>query len=542
MSSGEDDPHPSLTDHALDAVFARDDAATLEAHVAKYTGLCLGLRWAGTKGPFMLGILWRMWAGTRIGSGRGPRVIESTGLRLLAIALAAFGVTSACGSDDATSGSTTSAPPAIRCETDSDCGLSGVCKPVSTTKKACVYSKSCSAKQPGADATCGGTPGDESQAGAVDCCEVREVPGGTYNRFNNPDYPATVSPFLMDTFEVTVGRFRSWVESTGGNLRASAPAAGAGAHPKVQNSGWRAEWSALLPASRAEIDRMLGPTSGADGCQVGGNLDDYGALTWWTSTLDSKIKSRSQRSSKILEENTQAALDRKPLNCVPWYVLFAFCVWDGGRLPTDAEWGFAAAGGEEQRPFPWSQAFKTNELVHINDDDRLSLEPTWTAGNHLVNAALYDGGENSLILYKFTWGGKEATKFDNATHIAPAGRKALGNGKWGHADLAGGVYEWTLDRGPVKPKTCNDCADVAWPSPSAADPSPTLSQIEDFTSIDGKPNLRWYQGGARVVRGASWDNVLGMSNTQSELEITEYTNYPVGRTYRSLGGRCVRDL
>lgn len=393
----------------------------------------------------------------------------------------------------------------------------------------------------GADTKCGG--GDQGE-GSTDCCDVKKIPGGTFNRFNDSAFPATVSPFALDTFEVTAGRFRTWVTATNGNLRSSAPAAGAGAHPKIPNSGWRTEWNKYLPSSNAEVDIMFGSEDTANGfltCQFGTDPDNYGALTWWTSALESRIKSRNRGNSGVLAENTKDALDRKPLNCVPWHVLFAFCAWDGGRLPTDAEWSFAQSGGSEQRAFPWGNVDPTNLAPIGADRSDLSLVPVFDFGSKYVSGRLYDKtlGENEFEdNYSFTYGGKMMGKKDGASHIPPVGSKPLGNGKWGNADLGGGMFEWMLDEGPIRPGDCKDCANVSWPSVDARDPNAYMKQ-EPFQNQGG---VDWFKGGTRSIRGSAWDNAQGLAAKQEPVEIEFFTSYPVLRSYRSLGGRCARDL
>jgi formylglycine-generating enzyme required for sulfatase activity len=449
--------------------------------------------------------------------------------RRAALLALGFGVAAACGSSESGSGGSGQA----------DGGTSTNPVPGATVH---TRSRSCTGG-PGADSQCGGKPNDDQAAGSTDCCEARAVPGGTYNRFNDPSFPATVSAFALDTFEVTVGRFRAWVEATDGNLRSTAPAEGGGAHPKIAGSGWRTEWNKFLPSSRAEVDRMLGPEDSPNpfmACQYGTDIGDFGALTWWTSALDQKVKSLNKGKQRVLAENTRDALDRKPLNCVPWQVLFAFCVWDGGRLPTDAEFGFALAGGSEQRPFPWGTVDAQN-LAHIANRNDLSLVPVYEYGINYGAARLYDKTLGDNIFednYSFTYGGKAMAKSDNATHVAPVGRKPLGNGKWGHADLAGGMFEWMLDEGPIHEGPCNDCANVNWPTGDAKDPDAYTGQ-QDFNNPGG---IDWWQGGARAIRGGAWDNANGFATAQQKSEVQYFTSYPVLRTYRSLGGRCARDL
>ncbi len=80
--------------------------------------------------------------------------------------------------------------------------------------------------------TCGASLND-------DCCISPIVPGGNYFRGGDQygtSSPATVSSFRLDKYEVTVGRFRAFVE---GNLAtpSNPPAVGACAHAQIPGSG-----------------------------------------------------------------------------------------------------------------------------------------------------------------------------------------------------------------------------------------------------------------------------------------------------------------
>ena len=104
--------------------------------------------------------------------------------------------------------------------------------------------------------------------------------------------------------------------------------------------------------------------------------------------------------------------DKRPKNNISWFTAAAFCRWDGGRLPTDHEWTRATRGGEEDRPYPWGAEAPTPELAVYN--------------------CLGEGDGQC-----------------NLKDILQVGSKPRGVGRWGHLDLAGSMFEWTMSPGRV---------------------------------------------------------------------------------------------
>mgnify|MGYP003377341929 CR=1 FL=1 len=158
--------------------------------------------------------------------------------------------------------------------------------------------------------SCAALPKSCGAMGNETCCESGPVPGGTFLRSydvardsssGSDTAPATVSGFVLDKFEVTVGRFRAFVNA-GKGVRSAAPVEGTGAHRNIPGSGWRAAWNEMLITSRDALSAALQ-------CEA--------FYQTWT--------------------DRPGANERRPLTCVTWYEAMAFCIWDGGFLPTEAE-------------------------------------------------------------------------------------------------------------------------------------------------------------------------------------------------------------
>jgi formylglycine-generating enzyme required for sulfatase activity len=226
--------------------------------------------------------------------------------------------------------------------------------------------------------SCEGHAGNECDGGS--CCANTFVPGATFPRgrgedvsdtdYSNspdahtnelPEHDALVNDFYLDRFEVTVSRFRNFAE----NYSTFSIAEGDGAHPDIPGSGWKSSWDSELPQNTTALRAALK-------CDVLGNH------TW----------------------RDAPELETKPISCITYQLAFAFCHWDGGRLPTESEWEYAAAGGPQDRAYPWGQ-----------------VSPDCWKANTFLCVGLPDD----------------------------VGGREQGRARWGHDDMGGNIAEWVLD-------------------------------------------------------------------------------------------------
>ncbi len=221
--------------------------------------------------------------------------------------------------------------------------------------------------------------------------EMVAVPGGTFRMGRDdgplderPVHEVTVAPFQMDATEVTVGQFAAFVKATAYVTvaeRAFDPRRYPDAAPQFRKPG-----SAVFVPMDVSVDEQRG--------------------AWWRYVTGANWRHPEGPKSDVKGKKHFPAVQ------IAWEDAEAYATWAGKRLPTEAEWEWAARGGLDRKPFCWGDA---------NNGDG----GTWYANTYQGRFPAADAGA------------------DGFAGLAPV--KSFPANGYGLYDMSGNAWEWCSD-------------------------------------------------------------------------------------------------
>ena len=292
------------------------------------------------------------------------------------------------------------------------------------------------------------------------------IPGGTFTMGDGfdegypadgetPTHPVTLAPYLLDATAVTNAQFATFVKATGYVTEA-------------EEIGLSAVFHLAVQASRADVVGNATGTpwwlvvKGADWRHPAGPLSDAGDLA------------------------------NHPVVHVTWRDAQAYCRWAGKRLPTEAEWEYAARGGLEGARFAWG--------------DELTPRGRWQCN---------------------IWQGDfPRTNTVEDGHLTTAPVRTFAPNGHGLFNTAGNVWEWCQDR--FAPTTYADRAAAAGGVPV----------VDPLAPDSDDPGLRAGGGVARVMRGGSY---LCHDSYCHRYRVAARSSNTAESASANIGFRCAND-
>ncbi|CAE8584573.1 unnamed protein product [Polarella glacialis] len=221
-----------------------------------------------------------------------------------------------------------------------------------------------------------------------------------------PPHKETVGPFGLGVFEVSNRRFAIFVEQTGYVTES-------------ETYGWSFGVEAFIsPEVNATITQQVD------------------AAPWWLPVERADWRHPNGPDTRIHD------LMDHPVTQVSLKDAEAFCSWSrqGGRLPTEVEWEFAARGGKKSRRYPWGNTILTgaHKNTHRMNIWQSELDVHLLKDGRVRN--LY-GHKQALQLVKEYYSSLNTAE-DGYNATAPVDAFGPQN-PYGFHNMVGNVWEWT---------------------------------------------------------------------------------------------------
>ncbi|WP_316746388.1 formylglycine-generating enzyme family protein [Pedobacter gandavensis] len=230
---------------------------------------------------------------------------------------------------------------------------------------------------------------------------MKLIPAGSFKmgasdkegrRDEYPAHEVKMDGFWIDETEVTNAQFAEFVKATGYLTQAE------------QKPDWEEIKKQLPPGTPKPSDDQLQPAS-LTFSPPNGRVDINDVSQWWSWTPGASWRHPQGPNSSIKGK------ENHPVTQISWFDANAYAKWAGKRLPTEAEWEYAARGGLKDKKYPWGDEDLTTGKVKAN---------TWQG--------------------EFPYSDKKTDGYGN---VAPV--KSFAANGYGLYDMAGNVWEWTAD-------------------------------------------------------------------------------------------------